>query len=204
MVAPAAVTGAMRHHLEDIMPLLAPIELYTPRLKLRWMDPQDVDAHFAVFSDPAVMQYWSGEPWTDPDQAAKAIERIEAACIAGSDLCLGIELRDTGQLIGNVSLHHFVDASRRCEIGYALASRYWGKAYAQEAVRAAIAYGFSALGLNRIEADIDPANAASIRVLEKLGFRREGFMPERWIVHGTPADTVFYGLLKAYWDNTQT
>lgn len=186
------------------MPLLAPVELYTPRVKLRWMDLQDVDAHFAVFSDPAVMRYWSSEPWTELDQAAKAVERIRAAYIAGSDLCLGIELLDTGKLIGNVSLHHFVDASRRCEIGYALGSRYWGKRYAQEAVRAAIGYGFSTLGLNRIEADIDPANEASIRVLEKLGFRREGFMPERWIVHGTPADTVFYGLLKSYWNNTET
>jgi RimJ/RimL family protein N-acetyltransferase len=59
-------------------------------------------------------------------------------------------------------------------------------------------YGFKALDLNRVEADIDPRNTASARVLEKLGFRQEGYMPERWIVQGEPADTVYYGLLRRY------
>ena len=52
--------------------------------------------------------------------------------------------------------------------------------------------------MNRVEAGIDPRNAASARVLKKLGFRKEGFMPERWIVQGEPADTVYYGLLRRY------
>jgi ribosomal-protein-alanine N-acetyltransferase len=51
-----------------------------------------------------------------------------------------------------------------------------------------------------VEADIDPRNTGSARVLEKLGFRKEGYMPERWIVFGEMADTVNYGLLKRYWD----
>jgi ribosomal-protein-alanine N-acetyltransferase len=54
--------------------------------------------------------------------------------------------------------------------------------------------------MNRIEADIDPRNDASARLLERLGFRKEGTMPERWFVHGEFADTAFYGLLKRYWD----
>ena len=63
------------------------------------------------------------------------------------------------------------EQNRRCEIGYALASRHWGEGYATEALRAAIRHGFDALNLNRIEADIDPRNIGSARVLEKLGFR---------------------------------
>jgi ribosomal-protein-alanine N-acetyltransferase len=61
-------------------------------------------------------------------------------------------------------------------------------------------HAFGALGMNRIEADIDPRNIASGRVLEKLAFRREGTMPERWFVNGETADTAFYGLIKRYWD----
>jgi RimJ/RimL family protein N-acetyltransferase len=89
---------------------------------------------------------------------------------------------------------------RRCEIGYALASKHWGQGYATEALEALLDHGFRALGLNRVEADIDPHNVGSARVLEKLGFRQEGYMPERWIVHGEPADTAFYGLLRRYRD----
>ena len=54
--------------------------------------------------------------------------------------------------------------------------------------------------MNRIEADIYPRHDASARLLERLGFRQEGYLPERWFVHGEFADTAFYGLLRRYWD----
>jgi ribosomal-protein-alanine N-acetyltransferase len=176
------------------------IILGTARLRLRPMTEHDIPAHFAVFSDPDVARYWSREPWTDIAQAEESIEGLMATREDGSEARFGIELLSTGELIGNVGLHHFFEQNRRCEIGYALASQYWGQGYATEALRAAIQYGFEALDLNRIEADIDPRNIGSGRVLEKLGFRKEGYMPERWIVFGEFADTVNYGLLKRYWD----
>jgi ribosomal-protein-alanine N-acetyltransferase len=185
------------------MPAFTLTKLLTPRLRLRPMDERDTAAHFAVFSDPEVTRYWSSEPWTDIAQAGQAIARIRAAYADGSELRLGIELRETGELIGNAALHHFVEPSRRCELGYAIGSRYWGKGYVSEALEALVGHGFEVLGLNRIEADIDPGNGASGRVLEKLGFRKEGYMPERWIVHGVAADTVNYGLLRRYWDEMQ-
>jgi RimJ/RimL family protein N-acetyltransferase len=180
------------------MPILTPVELLTPRLKLRWMDAGDAEAHYAVFSDPEVARYWSSGPWTALDQSRDHIAATQAAYADGSGMRLGIELRESGALIGNAGLHHFVDGSRRCELGYALARAHWGCGYVSEALRALLDYGFTALDLNRVEADIDPRNAASARVLEKLGFRKEGFMPERWIVQGEPADTVYYGLLRRY------
>jgi RimJ/RimL family protein N-acetyltransferase len=60
-------------------------------------------------------------------------------------------------------------------------------------------HAFSALDLNRLEADIDPRNNASGRSLERLGFQKEGVMRERWIVNGEVSDTVFYGLLRSEW-----
>jgi RimJ/RimL family protein N-acetyltransferase len=174
--------------------------LTTARLKLRPMDERDIPAHYAVFSDPEVARYWSREPWTDIAQAEESVEAIMAAGADGSEARFGIELLATGELIGNVGLHHFFEQNRRCEIGYALASRHWGQGYATEALRAAIQYGFDVRDLNRIEADIDPRNIGSARVLGKLGFRKEGYMPERWIVGGEMADTAFYGLLRRYWN----
>ena len=182
------------------MPDLKPVTLTTGRLKLRWMDERDVAAHFAVFSDPEVTRYWSGAPWTDIEQAREGVAATMAAYTDGSGLRLGVELLESGELIGNVSLHHFVEQNRRCDIGYAIASRHWGQGYVTEALEALIRHGFDTLDLNRIEADIDPRNVGSARVLEKLGFRKEGYMPERWFVNGETADTAFYGLLKRYWD----
>jgi RimJ/RimL family protein N-acetyltransferase len=182
------------------MPDLQDVTLITARLKLRPLTERDIPAHYAVFSDPEVARYWSREPWSDIAQAEESVKAIMAAAADGSEARFGIELLSTGELIGNVGLHHFFEQNRRCEIGYALASRFWGQGLATEALRAAIRYGFEALNLNRIEADIDPRNIGSSRVLEKLGFRKEGYMPERWIVFGEFADTVNYGLLKRYWD----
>jgi RimJ/RimL family protein N-acetyltransferase len=58
---------------------------------------------------------------------------------------------------------------------------------------------FDDLQLNRIEADVDPRNAASCRALERLGFLREGLLRERWIVGGEVSDSAMYGLLRADW-----
>jgi RimJ/RimL family protein N-acetyltransferase len=182
------------------MPRIHLPAIETARLRLRPLLEADIPAHYAVFSDPDVARYWSREPWTDIAQAEESMKSILAAQADGSEARFGIELLSTGELIGNVGLHHFFGSNRRCEIGYALGSGHWGQGYATEALRVAIRHGFDALDLNRIEADIDPRNIGSARVLEKLGFRKEGFMPERWFVFGEFADTVNYGLLKRYWE----
>lgn len=181
------------------MPDLTPTVLATGRLTLRWLEERDAAAQFAIFSDPEVTRYWSRPAWTEMTQAQDHIARALASYADGDALCFGVELE--GQLIGNVSLFAFSEQSRRCEVGYALNSRHWGQGYTGEALRAVLDYGFRELGLNRIEADIDPRNLASARVVERLGFRKEGVLPERWIVHGEPADSAIYGLLRRYWDH---
>ena len=182
------------------MPKLNPIKLRTERLTLRWLGPSDAAAQFAVFSDPEVMRYWSSAPWTEMAQADAAVEQAIEACRNGHSLRFGIELAATGELIGNVTLYAFYDMNRRCEIGYILGRKHWGQGYAGEALAAAIDHGFRQLDLNRVEADIDPRNAASGKVLERLGFTKEGYMRERWIVNGEVCDTIYYGLLRSDWD----
>ncbi len=174
--------------------------LKTDRLTLRPMTQGDAADLYAVFSDPAVVRFWSTEPWTSVASAEKAIAHALDAYREASEVRFGIALAETDVLIGTVNLHHFFGQNRRCEIGYALGSAHWGRGYAREALAAALDYGFEALDLNRVEADIDPRNDASAALLERLGFRKEGYMPERWFVHGEMADTVNYGLLKRYRD----
>ena len=174
--------------------------LTTTRLTLRPLTMADAADLFEVFADPAVVRYWSAEPWTDIASAENAIAQALEGYRAQSDVRFGIELAQTGALIGTLNLYDFFPQNRRCELGYALGSAHWGKGYALEALEVALDYGFHELRLNRVEADIDPRNAASAAVLVRLGFRKEGYMPERWFVHGQMADTVNYGLLRSYWD----
>src|SRR5690606_38652938 len=87
-------------------------------------------------------------------------------------------------------------AHRRAEVGFMLAPAHWGKGYAAEAVRAVLRFAFEAMDLHRVEADVDPDNGASLRLLERLGFRREGYLRERWWPYGAPADSVVLGLLR--------
>jgi [ribosomal protein S5]-alanine N-acetyltransferase len=185
------------------MPEALPPILHTARLTLRPLGEGDGPALFAIFSDPAVVRYWSRSAWTDMAQAEAMLAAAAEDYAGGTGLRYGIVVSATGELVGVASLFAFNRDNRRCELGYVLGSRHWGRGYVSEALVPVLDHAFGALDMNRIEADIDPRNIASQRVLEKLAFRREGFMPERWIVHGETADTAFYGLIKRYWDERE-
>ncbi len=175
------------------------VALDTPRLMLRPLAQDDAAGLFRIFSDPEFMRYWSTPPWASIAEAHALIERDRRELDAGEHLRLGVFLRDGRELIGTSSLFHLNEACRRGEIGYGIARAHWRRGYMGEAVRALIGFAFGELGLNRLEADIDPRNLASARSLESLGFTREGLLRERWIVDGEVSDTALYGLLAREW-----
>ena len=174
------------------------IPLTTDRLLLRPFQESDAAALFGIFSDPAVMRYWSTPPWTDIAPAHTMISQ-DRKSTSMEYLRLGITLAAGSELVGMCTLFSINQTCRRAEIGYALGATAWGKGYMNEALTALLDYGFSQLDLNRVEADIDPRNEASAKTLERLGFSQEGLLRERWIVDGEVSDTAFYGLLKRGW-----
>jgi len=169
------------------------------RIALRPLGRADAGDLLAIFGDPQVMRYWSGAPWTGTDQALRMLDADRDAAATGSALRLGITMADDDRVLGTVSLFNRSEANRRAEIGYALARRAWGQGLMHEALGLWLDWAFGPLGLHRLEADVDPANAASRRCLERLGFRLEGVLRERWIVSGEVADTALYGLLAREW-----
>ena len=173
--------------------------LTTERLVLRWLTPDDAPDQFSLFSDPEVTRYWSTPAWTDMIQARDAIDTALTGYTSGESLGFSITLRDSDTFVGSVKLYDFFAQNRRCDIGYALLPAHWGKGYLAEAMVALLDYAFAELDLNRIEADIDPRNTASAKLLERMAFKQEGYMRERWIVNGEVCDTAFYGLLKREW-----
>lgn len=181
------------------MPLFSSIELSTVRLRMRPLAHADAPSLFAIFSDPRVSRYLSRGAWTDVRQAHEQIDRDIAGVASGQYLRLGLERRDDAVLVGECCLFNAVEGSRRAELGYAMAHAHWGRGYMHEALTALLAHAFGALDLNRIEADIDPRNRGSAASLQRLGFRPEGLLRERWIVAGEVSDTALYGLLRAEW-----
>lgn len=173
----------------------------TERVVLRWISEDDVDALFEVFSDSQVMRYWSSGPLADRRAAADLQREIADGNRNNSMFKWGLALRESNRIIGTATLFNLSLSNGRAELGYAMGSAHWGKGYMNEALRAFVSHAFEGLDLRRLEADVDPRNAASIRTLERLGFQREGFLRERWHVAGEIQDALFYGLLRREWDH---
>ena len=181
--------------------MIAPQDLVlsADRISLRRLTEADTAAMFAMFSHPEVMRYWSRPAMTEMAQAIALLQQVLADYQTGDSLPLAIERHGDRVLVGNCTLHHFHEASRRAEIGYCLGRPFWGRGFMHEALQTLIGYAFEHLNLNRLEADIDPRNTASARSLERLGFVKEGHLRQRWIVGGEVSDTGFYGLLREDW-----
>jgi ribosomal-protein-alanine N-acetyltransferase len=179
-----------------IMPLFQPVTLTTSRLILRPLRQEDAQTLFAIWSDADAMRYFSFPTMTSLDQAVDRVARQLKMSANGQDFICAVELRATGEVLGNCALFHPDEQCRRAEIGFSLQRKHWGRGYMYEAASAVIEHAFGELKLRRIEADIDPRNGASARLLERLGFVREGLLRERWRVGDEVSDSALYGLLE--------
>lgn len=166
-----------------------PPVLATRRLRLRPPRPDDAGDAFALFSDPEVTRYWSFPAWHAPAQAVRWLEsrRALAPPHAFEWAVAGV---DDDRMIGTTTL--FVPAGReaRAEVGFALARSAQGQGFGAEMVGAALGFGFGTLRLARVEAEVDPENTASARLLGRLGFVVAGTAPARWRVDGRFVDRL--------------
>ena len=175
------------------------VSLTTPRLLLRPLQMSDAAALFAMNSNAEVTRYGGTAAWNSITQAEEKIIADESAMRVGSHLNLAIIRSEDNQFIGTCTLFHWNKQCRRAEIGYSLHPDAWGCGYMREALHALISYAFTTLNLNRLEADIDPRNYASAKLLTYLRFNKEGFLPQRWIVNDEKFDSDLYGLLSEVW-----
>lgn len=178
--------------------------LDAPRVRLRWLTAADVDALFDIFSDVTMMRFWSTPPMKERTEAEALLARIHGQFADRSGYQWAVERKDDGRLLGTCTLFHLHAANQRAEIGYCLASAYWKKGYMSEALTALLDYAFGPMGLRRLEADVDPRNDSSLRIIGKLGFRKEGLLRERWNVGGEIQDSAFLGLLAREWEARRT
>jgi RimJ/RimL family protein N-acetyltransferase len=177
------------------MPLPEAIRVSTERLLIIPVSEEHIGDLLAVNGDDQVTRFLPYKSWQSHADGLAWLARMRALAEAGSARQLVLALRETGRAIGTLLLFRHDEGSRRIEIGFALGRPYWRHGFMREALTAACGYAFSGLACRRLEAEADPENIASCRLLERIGFKLEGRLRQRWTAKGRSYDTNIYGLL---------
>jgi ribosomal-protein-alanine N-acetyltransferase len=171
----------------------------TSRLRLRELQVADSEAMLETYSDPETMKYWSAKPVVDLNGAREMVQADVDWAAKGDALVWAITNPPSDKVLGKCVLFQFSHENQRAEFGYVINRSHWAKGYMTETLTAIINFAFNELGLHRLEVDTDAENLASLRVMEKLGFTREGLFRDRWRVYGEWQDSAMLALLKPEW-----
>jgi RimJ/RimL family protein N-acetyltransferase len=181
-----------------LMSLPAPT-LRTARLLLRPFGDEDAAALFALQSNGHVLRYWDAPAWSDPSHALGFIAACRQMADEGTGVRLAVERLSDGRFIGWCTSNRWNPGHRSASLGYCFDDAAWGHGYATEATGVLLTWAFDHLDMNRVQAETDTRNLASARVLEKLGFVREGLLREDCVVNGDVSDSWVFGLLRREW-----
>ncbi|MEO8272737.1 MAG: GNAT family protein [Chloroflexota bacterium] len=187
--------------LQSTFAVLADRPLATPRLLLRPYEADDLAALHAMFGREDVCRYLPWPPMDLEHARAKLQQRLGQSRIGpdrGAMVLAAVEIA-TGRTIGEFMLRVRSPQDRQGEIGWSVHPDFHGRGFATEAAGELLRIGFEELRLHRIAADCDPRNSASIRVMEKLGMRREAHLVESELLKGEWVDALIYALLESEW-----
>lgn len=174
-----------------------PRVIRTRRLALRPFTLGDVDAVLAYESD-AVYARFLGVP--QPYRRRDAERSVASRMLGDWSRSAKWAVDRDGEAIGHVGMTLYAGHGR-IDLYYGLAPAHWGKGYMTEAVRAAIDAGFTAHpGVNRIQAEANPENPASLRVMQKAGMTAEGVLRQHVVMHGVATDQVMCSILRREWE----
>ena len=181
------------------------MRIVTDRLVLREFVIADWPAVLAYQRDPRYLRLY---PWTDRTEA-EVREFVQMFVDQQAEqprrkFQLAITFPEGGPVIGNCGIRRKPENDWEADIGYELAPEYWGRGYATEAALTIVSFGFRDLGLHRVSSWCIADNAASVRVLERVGLRLEGRLRDNEYFKGRWWDTLLYGLLESEWSNLAT
>ena len=183
------------HLLEPALPI------ETERLLLRAFRPQDFDAVFAMQSRPDVARFLYWDARTEEEVRDALATKVAATAIRAEEdiLFLAVELKATGELVGDVVLVWTSKQHLAGEIGFIVHPDHHGHGFATEASRVLLRLAFEDLHLHRVYGRVEGRNIASARVLEKLGMRREAHLVENEFVKGEWQSELVYAMLRREW-----
>jgi [ribosomal protein S5]-alanine N-acetyltransferase len=172
-------------------------ELLTTRLRLRRFEPRDVDGLHTCFGDPEAMRYWTFPACSTKTETARWVRILGKTTSPHEYLAWAVADKRSDRCIGMAIYHHREARNHRLEIGYILAKAQRGRGLMAEALQALLTHCFEKLGVHRVDALIHPDNAASMRLVESLGFRPEGGpLRDFWRVGDRYASVMVYGLIQ--------
>lgn len=174
------------------------MELRTDRLILKKLDRRDAEVLYRYRSKEEVLKFQSFHPRSLQHVEEFFEDLAEVPDVEDTWFQLGIHLKEEKKLIGDLGLHFLPDGCQ-VEIGYSLDPCYQGKGYATEAIKEILKYLFEKLQKHRVTASVDPLNENSIRLLERLGFRREAHFIKGLFYEGAWVDDVIYAMLREEW-----
>lgn len=176
--------------------MTAPRELRTARLVLRSFTREDAPAIARLAGDRqiAATTVRIPHPYTE-DDARAFLAGADQDFRSGRTIVFAISISSDNELCGAVGLH-IAEPHKHAELGYWIGVPFWGRGYATEATSAAVSFGFENLELNRIFAQCFSGNAASHRVLKKIGMQHEGRLRQHIQKWGEFVDVDNYGLLR--------
>lgn len=171
-------------------------ELQTKRLHLKQIHSADAPDLHEFLSDAEVRKYIGIPPYTKLEETYREIDWYDKIFNTKTGIRWGIALKDDPTIIGSCGFLNMSQANFRAEIGYELHRSYWRKGIVSEALAAIIKYGFEEMKLNRIEALVEPENVASVQLLERFRFLREGLLREYEYGAGKFDDLYMYSMLR--------
>jgi RimJ/RimL family protein N-acetyltransferase len=180
--------------------------LETPRLLLRSFVPADLEPFVAYRSDPLVAKYQGWDAPFPPAAGEKFIREMQDARpgIPGEWCQLAIQLKSSGEMIGDVAVFTKDITPLQAELGFTLARQHQGHGYAAEAVRTVIRHLFRDLNVHRVVAVCDVENHASYRLMERIGMRREAHLVDNEWYKGRWSSEYLYALLAHEWKDGET
>ncbi|MGE8079975.1 GNAT family N-acetyltransferase [Peribacillus loiseleuriae] len=168
----------------------------TSRLILREVTSEDAKDMFKYLSDKDVVKPMGLAPFQAVKDVWDEVSWYKSIYEEGTGIRWGITLKDSGKVIGSCGFLNMLTKHYRAEVGYELSKDYWGKGMASEALEAVVKHGYHHFQLERIEALIEPANLPSQKLVEKLGFKREGLLRHYEYTCGKFDDLYMYSIIK--------
>ncbi len=159
------------------------------------MLPADAPEILILRSDDQAMNFIGREKTTTLEEAEAFISTLEKSFKDNAGIYWAICRPDNFALIGNIGFWRIDKTHHRGEIGYMLHPDFWGQNFMSEALAKVLDYGFQKLKFHSVEANVNPQNVASVKLLEKFNFVREGYFRENYLVRGVFQDTASYSLL---------
>ena len=173
--------------------------LETGRLRLRPLHRQDAFDLLALRTDPDVMRYMDVKPFRSVQEARQWIATYRQRFRKKKSLVWALATKSDDRFIGYAGFWRMMPEQLRAEIAYAILPSDWGKGLMSEAMQAMLDFGFQQLRVHSIEANINPENLRSRKLLEKFGFSQEAHFRENYFFEGQFIDTVVFSILEQDW-----